>query len=236
MTAAYQLQPVGVIRSPWKEKFAIPRQPGLIEDGDGELHLHAPWNQEVMLRGLESFSHLWVIFIFHQTASQWHPTVRPPRLGGNTRVGVFATRSPFRPNPIGLSLVRFKGSERRGKTLVLHLGSVDLLDGTPVLDIKPYLPFAESLPEASGGFAEQPPPAEMQIRFSAEAEQQLARYQPRYPTLRRFLSQVLAQDPRPAYHKKQPAGRIYAVRLLEFDVRWRILSPHEAEVVAIVPQ
>ncbi|STQ82023.1 putative methyltransferase, YaeB/AF_0241 family [Hafnia alvei] len=144
---------IGLIRSPYKEKFAIPRQPGLIEDGGGELELIAPYNQPEAVRGLEEFSHLWIVFVFHQTMEGgWRPTVRPPRLGGNARMGVFATRSTFRPNPIGMSLVELKSVETKGGKVILKLGSLDLVDGTPIIDIKPYLPFAESQPQAPRWF------------------------------------------------------------------------------------
>jgi tRNA-Thr(GGU) m(6)t(6)A37 methyltransferase TsaA len=215
-----QLTPIGVVRSPYKEKFAIPRQPGLIDDGDGELHLLPPFNQKDTVRGLAQFSHLWLIFVFHQTMAQgWHPTVRPPRLGGNARLGVFATRSTFRPNPIGLSLVKLKSIHTQGAEVILKLASIDLVDGTPILDIKPYLPFAESLTDASGGFAHQAPTADLEVEFSAEAELTLQRELPRYPQLRRFIRQVLAQDPRPAYHKDRQETKEYAVHLLDFNVR-----------------
>lgn len=217
------LKPIGVIHSPYKEKFAIPRQPGLIKDGGGELRLLPPYNQAEAVRGLEQFSHLWLIFIFHQTMDcNWRPTVRPPRLGGNTRIGVFATRSTFRPNPLGMSLIELKKVNIAGSEIVLELGSLDLVDGTPVVDIKPYLPFVESIPQAQAGFAQQAPLADMAIYFSVEAEQQLNVQLTRYPYLRRFISQVLAQDPRPAYKKSAQDKQDYAVHLLEFNVRWRV--------------
>ncbi len=150
---------IGTIRSPYKEKFAVPRQPGLVEDGGGELVLLPPYNQAEAVRGLSEFSHLWVMFIFHQTMEGgWRPTVRPPRLGGNARMGVFATRSTFRPNPLGMSLIELKNVRTQGSDVVLELGSLDLVDGTPVVDIKPYLPFAESQPQARAGFAQQRQP------------------------------------------------------------------------------
>ena len=156
----FAIEQIGVIRSPYKEKFAVPRQPGLVKHGGGELHLLPPYNQAEAVRGLEAFSHLWVVFIFHQTmAGGWRPTVRPPRLGGNARMGVFATRSTFRPNPIGMSLVELKGIHCEKEHVILRLGSLDLVDGTPVVDIKPYLPFAEALPHASASYAQQAPVA-----------------------------------------------------------------------------
>lgn len=228
----FSFSQIGVIHSPWKEKFAVPRQPRLVEDGGGELHLHAPYNHPEAVRGLEDFSHLWLLFVFHQTmAGGWRPTVRPPRLGGNTRMGVFATRSTFRPNPLGMSLVELKGIRCEKQQVVLQLGSLDLVDGTPVIDIKPYLPFAEALPEAHSGFARQAPAADMPVSFSTEARLQLAQHQQRYPHLERFITQTLAQDPRPAYRQGAETGE-YAASLLEFNVRWRV-TPAGNEVISL---
>ncbi|QCR35213.1 tRNA (N6-threonylcarbamoyladenosine(37)-N6)-methyltransferase TrmO [Nissabacter sp. SGAir0207] len=229
----FSFQQIGVIRSPYKEKFAVPRQPGLVEDGNGELVLLPPYNQPEAVRGLEAFSHVWVMFIFHQTMEGgWRPTVRPPRLGGNARMGVFATRSTFRPNPLGMSLIALKGIRQQGSEVILELGSLDLVDGTPVVDIKPYLPFAESHPQARAGFAQDAPPADMPVRFSDEAERQLLAENRDYPQLRRFISQVLAQDPRPAYRKGDSEEREYAVHLLAFNVRWRVREG-ETEVLSL---
>lgn len=226
---------IGVIRSPWKEKFAVPRQPGLVQDGVGELHLQAPYNQPEAVRGLEDFSHLWLLFVFHQTmAGGWRPTVRPPRLGGNARMGVFATRSTFRPNPIGMSLVELKGIRMEKQQVILQLGSLDLVDGTPVVDIKPYLPFAEAVPDARAGFAPNAPAADMPVRFSARAQEQLQQ-QSRYPHLARFIREVLAQDPRPAYRQGEILDREYAAWLMDFNVRWRV-DDAGTEVIAIDPR
>jgi tRNA-Thr(GGU) m(6)t(6)A37 methyltransferase TsaA len=234
--SVFSFNQIGVIHSPYKEKFAVPRQPGLIEDGDGELHLLPPYNQPEVVRGLSDFSHVWVMFVFHQAIDGgWRPTVRPPRLGGNTRMGVFATRSTFRPNPIGMSLIKLKGVRNQGGKVILALGSMDLVDGTPVIDIKPYLPFADSQPQARAGFAQSAPDANMQVCFSDHAEQQLAEQQQRYPHLRRFITQVLAQDPRPAYRKEDNESREYAVLLLEFNVRWRVLI-RQTEVLSLNPR
>lgn len=224
---------IGIIRSPYKEKFAVPRQPGLIADGGGELVLLPPYNQAEAVRGLSEFSHLWVMFIFHHTMEGgWRPTVRPPRLGGNARMGVFATRSTFRPNPLGMSLIELKDIQIQGGEVVLQLGSLDLVDGTPVIDIKPYLPFAESHPQARAGFAQAAPASDMPVSFSPLAEQQLQQHLQRHPNLRRFISQVLAQDPRPAYRKAEEAEREYAVWLLEFNVRWRVVGG-QTEVLSL---
>ena len=233
--SAFTFAQIGVIHSPWKEKFAVPRQPGLVQDGGGELHLQPPYNQPEAVRGLEAFSHLWLLFVFHQTMEGgWRPTVRPPRLGGNARMGVFATRSTFRPNPIGMSLVELKGIRIEKQQVILQLGSLDLIDGTPVVDIKPYLPFAEALPHAEAGFAQTAPAADMPVRFSDQAQQQLHQ-QSRYPNLARFISEVLAQDPRPAYRQGETQEREYAAWLMDFNVRWRI-DDAGTEVIAIDPR
>ncbi len=219
--SSFQFEQIGVIRSPYKEKFAVPRQPGLVKSACGELHLIAPYNQADAVRGLEAFSHLWVLFV--------------PRLGGNARMGVFATRSTFRPNPIGMSLVALKGIECRKESVILKLGSLDLVDGTPVVDIKPYLPFAEALPDAAASYAQQAPIAEMPVSFTAEVAQQLTTLERRYPQLRTFICDVLAQDPRPAYRKGEETGKTYAVWLHDFNVRWRVVNSG-FEVFALEPR
>ncbi|ELE9246696.1 tRNA (N6-threonylcarbamoyladenosine(37)-N6)-methyltransferase TrmO [Enterobacter kobei] len=234
--SAFQFEQIGVIHSPYKEKFAVPRQPGLVTSGGGELHLLAPYNQADAVRGLEAFSHLWVVFVFHQTMEGgWRPTVRPPRLGGNARMGVFATRSTFRPNPIGMSLVELKGIRCQKDRVILELGSLDLVDGTPVIDIKPYLPFAEALPDARASYAQDAPQADMPVSFTPEIASLLSQMEKRYPRLRNFITEVLAQDPRPAYRKEEEAGKTYAVWLLDFNVRWRVTGAG-FEVFALEPR
>lgn len=230
---SFTFNPIGLIRSPWKEKFAVPRQPGLVTAMGGELELISPYNHPDTLRGLENFSHLWLLFVFHQTSQQgWKPLVRPPRLGGNQKIGVFASRSTFRPNPVGMSLVEFKGVRHDKQRLILELGSVDLVDGTPIIDIKPYLPFAEALPEAKAGYAQATPDASMPVYFSPLAQQQLANHLPAYPQLQLFIQQVLAQDPRPAYRRAGEDTHNYAASLSDFNVRWQV-TPKGTEVIAI---
>ena len=152
MTFAFT--PIGYVHSPYKEKFGIPRQPGLVTAAQATLRLVAPFDQPESVRGLEGFSHVWLIFVFHGTAAQgWKPTVRPPRLGGNARLGVFATRSTFRPNPIGLSVAQIVDIDAQHGQVSLTLSGCDLLDGTPILDIKPYLAYADALHQARSGFA-----------------------------------------------------------------------------------
>lgn len=231
----FELDTLGLIHSPYKEKFAIPRQPGLVTSSTARLELLPPYNQADTVRGLEQFSHLWLSFVFHQTMDQgWHPTVRPPRLGGNERVGVFATRSTFRPNPLGLSVVPLLGVTLERGGVWLELGAVDLLDGTPIVDIKPYIPYADSLPQARGGFAPEAPGDLLTVHFSPEAEAALAHHQRSLPQLRQFIGEVLAQDPRPAYKKGKADEKEYGVRLFDLNVRFRIREP-ECEVISLDP-
>lgn len=217
----FSLAPIGVIRSCFQEKFGIPRQPGLAPAARATLELLPPYNQPEAVRGLEDFSHLWLIFVFHGIpGGYWQPTVRPPRLGGNQRLGVFATRSPFRPNPIGLSAVRLEQVEINQGRVILHLGGVDLLDGTPVLDIKPYVPYADCLPDATGGFAAEAPEAPLTVEFSPSA----AAFCAAWPDgdLRELITQILRQDPRPAYERNSAAPRCYGMKLYDFDLRWEM--------------
>lgn len=234
--SAFQFAQIGVIRSPYKEKFAVPRQLVWLNTAAENFICSRPITGADAVRGLENFSHLWVLFVFHQTmAGGWRPTVRPPRLGGNARMGVFATRSTFRPNPIGMSLVELKGVRCQKDQVILELGSLDLVDGTPVVDIKPYLPFAEALPDASASYAQQAPLAGMNVSFTPEIEAQLLTLEKRYPYIEAFIREVLAQDPRPAYRKEEEAGKTYAVWLLDFNVRWRVI-PSGFEVFSLEPR
>lgn len=211
---AVQFQPIGIIHSCYKEKFGIPRQPGLVKSAIATLELLPPYNVEEALRGIGEFSHLWIVFVFHQSVCEtFQPTVRPPRLGGNTRVGVFATRSPFRPNPIGLSVVELKGVN--GTTLELAGG--DFLDGTPVFDIKPYIPYADSIPAACGAFASDAPEPVNTVTFRPEAE---AVFQTLEPHQQQLIADLLRYNPRPAYQADDP-DRLYGTCLFDVEVRWR---------------
>ncbi|EKT53397.1 tRNA (N6-threonylcarbamoyladenosine(37)-N6)-methyltransferase TrmO [Providencia sneebia] len=232
---SFECNIIGHIESPYKEKFAIPRQPGLVSSGTGRLHLYPPYNDPNAMRGLTQFSHIWVLFVFHQTMNGgWKPLVRPPRLGGNDKIGVFATRSTFRPNPIGMSLIELKGISQKSNNVILELGSLDLVDGTPVIDIKPYLPFAEAIPDAKAGFAQDAPSDDMQVIFHPQVQKALTEYEVQYPGIQKFIQQVLMQDPRPAYKKNSAEIRDYAVHLLNFNVRWRVID-NVTEIFAIEP-
>jgi len=208
------IEPLGIIHSCFKEKFGIPRQSGLVKSATATLELLPPYNVEEALRGIEEFSHLWIVFAFHESiCEKFQPTVRPPRLGGNTRVGVFATRSPFRPNPIGLSVVELKGV--KGTTLELAGG--DFLDGTPVLDIKPYVPYADSIPDANGAFAHTAPEAPNTVSFSAEAE---TVFQTLEKPQQMLIKDMLSYNPRPAYQADDP-DRVFGTILVDLDVKWK---------------
>ena len=227
------LAPIGVVRSCFREKFGIPRQPGLAPAARATLELLPPYNRPAAVRGLEGFSHVWLVFVFHAIpAGRWQPTVRPPRLGGNRRLGVFATRSPFRPNPLGLSAVRLERVTTGRGSVILHLAGIDLLDGTPVLDLKPYVPYADCIPTATGGFASDAPPSALAVEFSPAALAVCAAWPE--GDLRELIAQLLTQDPRPAYGRTDPAPRHHGMKLFDFDVRWAMRGD-TAHVMEIAP-
>ena len=210
------------IHSDFPTKFGIPRQSALIPELKSRIVFEPEYRDENALRGIEQFTHLWLIWNFSESKG-WSPTVRPPRLGGNTRLGVFATRSPFRPNPIGLSVVRLEGVERDPKLgPVLVVSGADLLDGTPILDVKPYIPYADSHPEASGGFTEQTVSHHLDVDFPEELLQRVP------PDKRAALTGVLAQDPRPSY--QDDPSRIYGFPFAGMEVRFRV----EGEQLTVV--
>lgn len=226
MKSQFQFNTIGYISSPYKQKFAIPRQPGLIADATGELHLIGPCAKSDFVRGIEAFSHLWLLFVFHETAEHGYSAlVRPPRLGGNIRKGVFATRATFRPNPIGLSVVKLEGIREETNGVVLLISGLDLLDGTPILDIKPYLPYADAIPEAAGGFADTAPCSDMTVSFSANAVN-FCQQQTAYPKLASLIEQVLKQDPRPSYKKQRKSEQHYGMTLYNFNIKWTVNGDH----------
>lgn len=205
MSGEISMKPIGVVESCFGEKFGTPRQSGIVESARGRIVFSDEVDDEAC-RGLEEFSHLWLVFLFDQVAEEetrW--LVRPPRLGGNEKKGVFATRSPFRPNRIGLSLVKFE-SVGVGS---LEVSGLDLVDGTPILDVKPYLPYVESVPDAKGGFAETAP-VRMEVVFQFDDLE---------GGDRRLISEALSLDPRPAYH--DDPERIYGCLLAGYEVKWR---------------
>ncbi|MBT2988255.1 MAG: tRNA (N6-threonylcarbamoyladenosine(37)-N6)-methyltransferase TrmO [Candidatus Thiodiazotropha sp. (ex Ctena orbiculata)] len=219
---AYEFHPIGLIHSCFKEKFGIPRQSRLITEAEARLEILPPYNRAEAFRELADYSHLWILFVFHATRDEWRPRVRPPRLGGNQRIGVFASRSPVRPNPIGLSVVDLLDLELANNGVVLHLGGVDLLDGTPVLDIKPYLPYADAIPDAKSGFAPSPPGEAIELSYAPAAEAMLRRLPPaQAEQLKTLIRRILENDPRPAYLDEAKRDR-FGMRLYDFNIRWEV--------------
>ncbi|MBY6063263.1 tRNA (N6-threonylcarbamoyladenosine(37)-N6)-methyltransferase TrmO [Pseudidiomarina sediminum] len=227
------IQAIGTIHSPYPQKFAIPRQPGLVTAATAQIELTDTYGHPDTTRGLQGFSHIWVSFLFHQNLAQgWQALVRPPRLGGNEKVGVFASRSTFRPNGIGLSVVKLLSIEQGNGGTLLHVQGGDWVDGTPVLDIKPYLPYVDAVPDALGGYASSAPDAAMTVHFSAQAQQQLTHLGDQYPQLALLIEQVLQQDPRPAYHKGKSSDKVYGMQLFDLNIQWQVRD-HENHVVNI---
>lgn len=223
------ISPVGIIHSCFKEKFAIPRQPLLANAAKAELELLPPYNDPASVEGLESVTHLWLIFGFHGvTDTRFRPKVRPPRLGGNESIGVFATRSTHRPNQLGLSVVKLDEISVDHSGVRLQLSGIDLLDQTPIYDIKPYVPYADALDYAQNTMASEPP-ALLPVIFdevvlawlnSPEAESASRVGESSRVELKTLITQVLQQDPAPAYHPRKP-GREYGMKLNEVNIRWR---------------
>lgn len=217
-----ELSPIAYIRSEFPTKFGIPRQSGLVSSLRAMIVFEPMYRNPDALRGIESFSHLWLIWEFSEALRKgWSPTVRPPRLGGNTRIGVFATRSPFRPNPIGLSCVRLEQvcPDSKHGTVLLVSGA-DLMDGTPIYDIKPYIPYADAHPEAVGGFAQEAPVPTLQVDFPPQLLERIPEER------RQALISVLALDPRPSYQDdpKRVYGMSFADRNIRFTVKGSILT------------
>lgn len=228
--------PIGFVRSPYTDKFGIPRQPRLVTAAEARIELCPAFASEDAFKGLEGFSHVWILFVFHADCldAGWRPMVRPPRLGGREKVGVFASRAPYRPNPIGLSAVEHLGLARDVHGLALRVRGADLLDGTPVLDIKPYVPYADALPDARSGFAT-PPLTPLPVTFSDQATHDLDQADPQGARqLRDLIEQVLAQDPRPGYMDRYPQRRTFGIRLFDQNIRWQI-DVDGITVIAIEP-
>lgn len=215
-----QIQPIARMHSDFATKFGIPRQSGLVEELQSTIVFEPEFRNSDALRGIDGFSHLWIIWQFSEAVRQgWSPTVRPPRLGGNTRMGVFATRSPFRPNNLGLSCVRLLGIEQTEELgTVLHVGGADLMDGTPIFDIKPYIPYSDSHPDALGGFTATAEEYLLDVDFPPTLLDKLP------PEKRQAAIGVLTHDPRPSYQRK--ADRIYGLTFAGYDIRFQVDNNH----------
>ena len=223
----YTLKTIARIRSDFPTKFGIPRQAGIVSELESLIVFETEYRNDEALRGIEDFSHLWLIWQFSENVREdWSPTVRPPRLGGNTRLGVFATRSPFRPNRIGLTVVRLIRMEEENGRITLVVSGADLMDGTPIVDIKPYLPYVDSVPDAVGGFTEQTE----RHRLTVDFPEKLKKYVPKQ-NLPAVMG-LLAQDPRPAY--QHDGKRVYGVPYGEVDIRF-VVEGDTLTVVEVVP-
>ena len=213
------------IHNAFDEKFGVPRQSGLAEEVISTVVFEPEFRAAEALRGIEAFSHLWLIWAFDRADREtWSPTVRPPRLGGNKRVGVFATRSPFRPNAIGLSCVRLTGVEKTAEGTVLKVAGADLVNGTPIYDIKPYIPYTDCRPDATGGFTDTVEKRTVRVQFTEEASRNLS------PEEKRALEAILKEDPRPAYQEdpEREYAFSFAGRNIRFRVRDSVLTVLEA--------
>lgn len=219
-----EISPIGVIHSCFTEKFGIPRQSGMIDAATAHLELYSPFDREEMVRGLDQFSHLWVNFLFHKTVAEgWKPTVRPPWLGGKKRVGVFASRSPHRPNHLGISAVRLLAVTSRQGRYGLDIGGVDLLDGTPVVDIKPYLPYSDAVIGATQGFGGvgQEQKEQRSVVFSETAEIFCDNYKALTGRdVRSLVKEMVGHDPRPASQKNNKTR--FGMLLWDVNIRWRV--------------
>ncbi|MGL1956238.1 MAG: tRNA (N6-threonylcarbamoyladenosine(37)-N6)-methyltransferase TrmO [Colwellia sp.] len=250
-TSEHLLKTIAIVQSPYKEKFAIPRQPGLVNAAKGQILLQGDANNADLVKELAQFSHIWLLFIFHGTQQQgWKPLVRPPRLGGNKKIGVLATRSTFRPNPIGMSVVKLDRVElmksppttpttsanetkKADHQVILHISNFDLLDNTPIIDIKPYIPYSDALTHADGGYAQVKPENNIQVTFSPQAELDLQPLTKNYSELTLFIQQVLEQDPRPAYKQGKEDNKIYGMNLYDLNIQWQMIALHTIEVLSI---
>jgi tRNA-Thr(GGU) m(6)t(6)A37 methyltransferase TsaA len=230
---SFDFKAIGVAQTPFSQRFGIPRQPGLVPEAKGILKLDPHPDFQFALKTLEQFSHLWVIFVFHaHGGNKWKPTIRPPRLGGKAKVGVLSSRSPHRPNPIGLSVVKLERIDLTAKGgPEIHVQGVDLLDGTPILDIKPYIPYADSVPEANSGWAHEDI-TKTPVHFEALALEKIADAENKnYAGLKDLIEQLLTIDPRPGFQKRElppeaehSQGKDFGLLVKEFDVKWKIAN------------
>lgn len=218
---------IGIMKSPYKEKFGIPRQPNLV-NVESYIEMQGQYNDLLAFGGIEAFSHLWLVWQFHEnkdkTAEKFRPQVRPPRLGGNQKIGVFATRSMYRPSPIGLSVVQLKKVEKVAKTVRVYVTGSDLLDGTPIVDIKPYIQYSDAVADAQSGYAQDEPLRKSVVWSKGAEEQKQVLLHDGKMTQQHAdeLEQVLSLDPRPAYQDDQ--ARLYGMRFAEFEIKFQVID------------
>lgn len=223
---SFEFHTIGIVHSCYKEKFGIPRQPGLVTEATAKLELLPPYNRMDTLDGLEHFTHIWVQFVFHACMTDnWKAKIRPPRLGGKEKMGIFATRATHRPNPIGLSVIKIGRIYQDNKRVYIDLHGADLLDGTPVLDIKPYLPYADSIDEAKAELTPLPVQAKP-VRFSQQAKMHCKDYEATHNRpIMTLIEQVVSQDPRPSYLANQ-LDREHGISLWDANIKWCARNDH----------
>ena len=227
----YEFSPIAIIQTPFTQRFGIPRQPGLVPEAKGVIKFGKNPDYIHALKGMEQFSHLWVVFVFHSHGgNKWKPTIRPPRLGGKEKMGVLASRSPHRPNPIGLSVVEIERIDLSAKGgPEIHVRGVDLLDGTPILDVKPYIPYADSVPEANPGWAHEEI-KKTPVIFEENALKRIAEAENRgEKNLKALIEQLLTIDPRPGFQRRElppdaehSQGKDFGLLVKNHDVHWKI--------------
>lgn len=231
---SFSFNPIAIIKSPFTEKFGIPRQPRLSPNVKSCVILNAEHSSLDIIDGLEHASHLWLIFVFSECYEKgWKPKVRPPRLGGNKKLGVLATRSPYRPNPIGISAVKIENIICESGNLHIEVSGADLLDGTPILDIKPYIPYSDAIEEASHQFAGTFTQLHQPIFFSTQAQHACEQHLlDKGEQLSLIIEQILRCDPRPAYHTD--SEREYGISIYQWNVRWTI-NKQRIDILEINP-
>ncbi len=207
------IEPIAYIKNGYKEKFGVPRQSGLAEDVKSEIVFCTPYNDEVAFRGIEEYSHLWLVWGFSENTGEWSPTVRPPRLGGNTRVGVFATRSPFRPNSLGLSCVKLEEIKKTSEGITLVVSGADLKNDTPIYDVKPYLPYVDCIEGASGSFSDKHKNDSVDVKVLPDASGGLD------SEFIEEIKSILRLDPRPGY--SNDTEKIYGFSYKEYNIKFR---------------
>jgi len=227
----FEFKPIGYVQSIFKDRFAVPRQPGLAAQVPGIIKINPDPDLKLALRRLEEFSHIWILFVFHDHGGKkWKPSIRPPRLGGKEKVGVLSSRSPHRPNPIGISAVVLNKIDYDAKGgIEIHVGGIDLIDATPVLDVKPYIPYADSIPDANPGWAFDKI-QKFPVQFSEESEKDIETHDPKKKfNLKQLVSEILELDPRPAFQKtkfpvgnKDSIGKQYGFDILHFNIDYEI--------------
>ena len=234
----FTMHRIAIIRSCYPQRFGIPRQAGLVKSATATIVFEATHDNELAIRDIESFSHLWIVFVFHkQNYNGFKPLVQPPRLGGKKTVGVYASRSPNRPNPIGLSAVLLERVEYTPTEILLHIRAGDFLDGTPVLDIKPYIPFADSIAVASSDWAESAE-ATLPVEWSDLALDELTAAEPdttNATALQKLIEDTIALDPRPGHERSKDGreGQTWGMRFMHTDVKWQVTGG-TARIVSVV--